>query len=145
MAPEPAKGAPQSPVPNPNQPKMPGASSAPPAAPLSAEIVNARTSAAPKDGKVEMQLSILARDADGKAITISKVAGWSVDGKAQNDDAGRPITTNGLPVNLTEGVHRVRVTGTAADGRPVSAEADVNVDIAVRQETTVRVKQVGKP
>jgi hypothetical protein len=118
---------------------------APPAQPLSAEIVNARTSAAPKDGKVEMQLSMLARDADGKAITISKVEAWSVDGKPQLDLEGHPITTNGLPVNLTEGVHRVRVIGTAADGRPVAAEADVNVDIAVRQESTVRVKQVGKP
>jgi hypothetical protein len=112
---------------------------------LSAEIVNARTSAAPKDGKVEMQLSMLARDSDGKAITISKVEGWTVDGKQQNDNTGRPITTNGLPVNLTEGAHRVRVTGTAADGRQVSAEAEVNVGIAVREESTVKVKQVGKP
>ncbi len=117
----------------------------PAALPLSAEIVNARTSAAPKNGKVEMQLSMLARDSDGKAITISKVESWSVDGKTQNDDAGHPVTTNGLPVNLTEGAHRVRVTGTAADGRKVSAEADVNVDIAVRQESTVRVKQLVKP
>lgn len=128
----------------PNEASTPS-SKAPPAKPLSAEIVNARTSAAPKDGKVEMQLSMLARDANGKAITISKVESWSVDGKPQLDLEGHPITTNGLPVNLTEGVHRVRVIGTAADGRPVAAEADVNVDIAVRQESTVRVKQVGKP
>ncbi|MFO1437548.1 MAG: hypothetical protein U1F81_04445 [Verrucomicrobiaceae bacterium] len=112
---------------------------------LSAEIVNARTSAVPKDGKVEMQLSALARDENGKAINISKVESWTVDGKPQLDAAGRPITTNGLPVNLTEGVHRVRITGTAENGRPIAAEADVNVDIAVREESTVRVKQIGKP
>lgn len=122
-------------------PKSPTA----PPSPLSAEIVNARTSAVPKDGKVEMQLSALARDDSGKAITISKVESWTVDGKAQLDAAGRPITTNGLPVNLTEGIHRVRIIGTAEDGRQVSAEADVNVDIAVREESTVRVKQIGKP
>lgn len=121
-----------------------GAPAAPPS-PLSAEIVNARTSAVPKDGKVEMQLSALARDESGKAITISKVESWTVDGKAQLDAAGRPITTNGLPVNLTEGVHRVSISGTAEDGRQVSAEADVKVDIAVREESTVRVKQIGKP
>lgn len=129
-------------------PATPSASKSSPAAPpapLSAEIVNARTSAVPKDGKVEMQLSALARDESGKAITISKVESWTVDGKEQRDAAGRPITTNGLPVHLTEGIHRVRITGTAEDGRQVSAEADVNVDIAVREESTVRVKQVGKP
>jgi hypothetical protein len=126
----------ESPLPStPTSSPKPGA---PPVMPLSAEIVNALTSAAPKEGKVEMQLSMLARDSDGKAITISKVEGWTVDGKQQNDDTGRPITTNGLPVNLTEGAHRVRVTGTAAD-------AEVNVGIAVREESTVRVKQVGKP
>lgn len=92
-----------------------------------------------------MQLSMLARDTDGKAITISKVQGWTVDGKQQTDETGHPITTNGLPVNLTEGAHRVLVTGTAEDGRQVSAEAEVNVGIAVREESTVRVKQVGEP
>jgi hypothetical protein len=126
-------------------PKAAPISAAPKSTPLSAEIVNARTSAEPKDGKVEMQLSILARDAEGKAITIAKVESWSVDGKTQNDESGHPINTNGLPVNLTEGIHSVRVTGTTADGRPVTAEAEVNVDIAVREESIVRVKQVGKP
>ncbi len=87
--------------------------------PLNAEIVNARTSAVPKDGKIEVQLSALARDLDGKAITISKIEAWTVDGKPQLDDAGRPINTNGLPLNLSIGVHRVRATGTAADGRQI--------------------------
>jgi len=114
-------------------------------APLSAEIVNARTSAVPKDGKVEMQLSALARDENGKAITISKVESWTVDGKQQIDSAGRTITTNGLPLSLTEGIHRVRISGTAEDGRSITAEADVNVDIAVREESAVRVKQISKP
>ena len=142
MASDPPKGTESPPPSAPTSSPKPGA---PPVMPLSAEIVNARTSAAPKDGKVEMQLSMLARDSDGKAITISKVESWTVDGKPQNDANGRPITANGLPVNLTEGVHRVRVTGTAADGRPVSADAEVNVGIAVREESTVRVKQLGKP
>lgn len=113
--------------------------------PLSAEIVNARTSAVPKAGKVEMQLSALARDESGKAVTISKVDSWTIDGDMQLDAAGRAITTNGLPVHLTEGAHRVRITGTTDDGRQVTGEADVNVDIAVREESTVRVKQVSKP
>jgi hypothetical protein len=112
---------------------------------LSAEIVNARTSAAPKDGKVEMQLSLLARDSEGKAIIISKVDSWTVDGKTELDNTGRPITTNGLPVNLTEGIHRVSIVGTSEDGRKVVAEAEINVDIALREESTVRLKQIGKP
>ena len=113
--------------------------------PLSAEIVNARTSAVPKDGKVEMQMSMLARDADGNAVAISKMESWSINGKTQNDETGRPIIANGLPVNLTEGVHRVRATGSTADGRLVSAVAEVNVDFVVRQEASVQVKQVEKP
>lgn len=137
---QPSAPLPQATPPSPNK-----LETSPPPVPLTAEIVNARTSAAPKDGKVEMQLSMLARDPNGKAITIAIVESWTVDGKPQKDDSGRPITTNGLPVRLTEGAHRVKVTGTADDGRKVSAEADVNVDIAVRQESTVRVKQLGKP
>ena len=107
--------------------------------------MNARTSAAPKDGKVEMQLSLLARDTEGKAIIISKVDSWTVDGKTELDTTGKPITTNGLPVNLAEGVHRVSIVGTSEDGRKVTAEAEINVDIAVREESTVRLKQIGKP
>lgn len=125
-----------------DQPK--GAPKAPPL-PLSAEIVNARTGAVPKDGKVEMQLSALARDESGNAITVSKIVSWTLDGKTQLDAAGRAITTNSLPVHLTEGVHRVRITGTTEDGRQITGEADINVDIAIRQESTVRVKQLGKP
>jgi hypothetical protein len=113
--------------------------------PLTAEIINARTSDTPKDGKVEMQLSAFVRDPDGNPITISKVDSWMVDGTQQLDKQGRPITTNTLPVNLTEGIHRVRLNGTAADGRPVAAEAAVNVGIAVREESTVKLKQLKQP
>lgn len=110
-----------------------------------AEIVNARTAAVPRDGKVEMQLSLLARDGSGRAITIAKVNGWSVDGMPQTDASGEPVTSSALPVNLTEGKHNVKVSGVASDGRFVSAQAELNVDIAVREESSVRVKQLGKP
>jgi len=113
--------------------------------PLIAEIVNARTSDVPKDGKVEMQLTAVVRDPDGNPITISKVDSWKVDGKQQLDAEGRLITTNSLPVNLTEGVHRVSLNATAVDGRPVAAEAAVNVAIAVREESTVKLKQLKQP
>ncbi len=115
------------------------------AAPLSAEIVNGRTNAAPIDGKVEMLLSVLARDTAGKAVNVVKVTGWTVDGRAQLDAQGQPIALNALPVQLPEGKHSVSVTGLAADGRSVAGSADVSVDIAVREESTVRLKQLTPP
>jgi hypothetical protein len=114
---------------------------APPVSPLNVEIVNGRTNTPPKDGKVEMLLSILARDSDSKPVNINTVTSWQVDGKPQLDAEGHPITSNGLPVQLPEGKHLVTVTGVTSDGRTVSAQADVNVDIAVRQESTVRLNQ----
>jgi hypothetical protein len=112
---------------------------------LNAEIINGRTNTPPKDGKVEMLLSLLARGSDAKPVTIDTITGWQVDGKPQIDVNGKPLVTNGLPVQLPEGKHSVSVTGVTADGRTVTAQAEVNVDIAIRQESTIRIKQHAAP
>jgi hypothetical protein len=115
------------------------------APPLNVEIVNGRTNTPPKDGKVEMLLSVLARDSDGKPINIASVKGWEINGTIQLDADGHAVTSNGLPVHLPEGSYAVSVTGSTTDGRLVSGQANVSVNIAVREESTVRLKQLPKP
>jgi hypothetical protein len=118
----------------------------PPAVPqqppaLTGEIVNGRTNTTPKDGKVEMLLSLLARDTDGNPVTIAKVHHWTVGGKTQTDSSGKSVNVNGLPLLLAEGTHSVSVRGVSEDGRTVDAEAEIGVNIAIRQESSVRLKQ----
>lgn len=104
------------------------------------EITNSRTSAEPRNGKVEVVLTAVGRDTNGEPVTVNAVKRWTIDGKKQKDAAGKAVTSTALPISLTKGTHKVAVEGTDRSGKPVRAEADVEVGIQVTEKTDVKVR-----
>jgi hypothetical protein len=129
--------------PDSSSPGMPAVTNdAPPpeaAGPATIEITNSRTATAPLNGKVEVLLNAMARDKEGRFVTLPEVTQWLIDGKPQTVN-GKPVTTTALPLQLTKGAHRVSVTGKTADGQLIRSEADVDVAIQVQESGTVQVK-----
>lgn len=107
---------------------------------MGARITNSRTSAQPRDGMVEVVLTTLGRDAAGEPVPVGEVKRWSIGGVLQKDAAGAPATAAALPVTFGKGTHRVMVEGSDAQGRPISAQADVEVGIQVTEKTDVKVR-----
>ena len=104
------------------------------------EITNSRTSAEPRNGKVEVVLTAVGRDAKGEPVAVTAVKRWTIDGKEQNDAAGKSVTSTTMPIALTKGTHKVVVEGIDRSGKAVKAEADVEVGIQVTEKTDVKVR-----
>lgn len=104
------------------------------------EITNSRTSAEPRNGKVEVVLTAVGRDTNGEPVAVTAVKRWTIDGKEQKDAAGKSMTSATMPIALTKGIHKVAVEGTDRSGKPVKAEADVEVGIQVTETTDVKVR-----
>ena len=104
------------------------------------EITNSRTSAEPRNGKVEVVLTAVGRDTNGEPVAVTAVERWTIDGKEQKDAAGKSITSTTMPIALTKGTYKVAVEGTDRSGKPVKAEADVEVGIQVTEKTDVKVR-----
>lgn len=104
------------------------------------EITNSRTSAEPRNGKVEVVLTAVGRDATGEPVPITTVKRWTIDGKEQKDASGKTATSTAMPTSLTKGTHKVMVEGTDRSGKLVKAEADVEVGIQVTEKTDVKVR-----
>ena len=102
------------------------------------QIIHTPTKSEPKDGKVEVFLGILARDEKGNPLAIPQVTGWVVAGVMQEAD-GKLVTANSLTVHLPQGEHTVKVFGHAPGDRSFEAQATVVVNIAVKQESNVRI------
>ena len=100
------------------------------------EITNTRTGAEPRNGKVEVVLAAMGRDEKGAPVIVSAVERWIIAGKVQKDASGKPVTSTTLRVSLTKGVHKCTVEGTDRSGRPVSATADVDVNIKTKTTET---------
>jgi hypothetical protein len=115
-----------------------------PAAPEAAslQIVSARSGSTPKNGRMEVLLSALARDASGTAVEAPKITEWRIDNTVQRSKDGSPITGSALPAALSKGTHHVTITGLRPDGRPLKAEADVEVNVKVTEEGSVRIRPV---
>lgn len=115
----------------------PGVSPGPDAPVLPPTVsISARSSPAPKGGKVDVRLSATAAGADGKAAPLT-ITGWRIDGNPPSDAARRGAEPGEMSLNLPEGPHRVRVTGTS-NGTPV--ETEVEMDVRIRSQSDVRVK-----
>ena len=106
------------------------------------EISKGSTTAAPKNGKVEVILSALGRDPNGIPSTPSKINQWFIDGAVFQGADNKPFAGPTLPVMLGEGSHHVIVTTTTVDGRQLKGEADVDVKIKVTEESNVQVRPV---
>ena len=100
------------------------------------EITNTRTDAEPLNGKVEVELAAMGRDEKGAPVIVSAVERWIIAGKVQKDASGKPLTTGRVVLSLTKGVHKCTVEGTDRSGRPVSATADVDVNIKTKTTET---------
>jgi hypothetical protein len=105
------------------------------------EIVSERSSNVPKDGRVEVLLKVRRIDNSGVVNNAPTISQWRVDGVAQNKN-GKPFTGATLLINLTKGTHRVSVVSTNTEGKPLHTDADIDVNVKVKEESSVKVNPV---
>ena len=110
----------------------------------SLEIVSARSGTAPKNGRVEVLFNVLAHDAEGLSPDVPKIVAWTIDNEVQKGKDGKPVANAALPVALTKGTHWVSLSATTPDGRPIKAQADVEIDVKVTEESSVKVRAAGQ-
>ncbi|MES2569466.1 MAG: hypothetical protein V4710_05360 [Verrucomicrobiota bacterium] len=104
------------------------------------EIINSRTGEEPRNGKVEIVLTAVGRDSKGELVPINAVKRWTINGVPQKGATGTLTTSTALPVSLKKGTHKCTVEGSDQSGRPVKAEAEVDVGIQVSEKPEVKVR-----
>ena len=139
-APLPAAATPPAPQPAINSPAVPMATDD-----MKIEITNTRTGTTQRDGKVEVVLGAIGRDGNGKLIPIASIKRWTIGGSAATDASGELITSPTLPMTLSKGSHKVVVEGADRSGKPITAEADVQVGIKTVETPDVTVTPRTKP
>ena len=124
--------------------KPPTDPSKPPIGMAYLEIISTRSSDTPKDGRVEVLLNVLAHDGAGVVGEAPTITQWSVDGKVQRTKEGKPLTSVALPTQLAKGTHRVTVIGVGRDGKQMRAEAEIEVGVKVKEESSVKVRPMAR-
>jgi hypothetical protein len=96
--------------------------------------IQANVGEVPQNGKVEVILGLVARDANLKEIEMDR-ATWLIDGKALQGQDGNPISDPKVSRWMQVGKHALSVVGKTKEGKEIRGEAVLDV----------RIKQQPKP